>query len=66
MAENQLTALERKIDELIALCEELSRENRQLKAQSADWQQERQNLIDKNEAARVKVEAMLGRLRAME
>jgi cell division protein ZapB len=66
MAENQLTALERKIDELIALCEELSRENRQLKAQSADWQQERQNLIDKNEAARFKVEAMLGRLRAME
>jgi cell division protein ZapB len=66
MAENPLKTLEQKIDELIALCEELGRENRQLRAQSAGWQRERQELIDKNQAARSKVEAMLGRLRAME
>ncbi len=66
MAENPLKALEQKIDELIALCNELNRENQQLKAENAGWQQERQDLIDKNELARTKVEAMIDRLRTME
>jgi cell division protein ZapB len=66
MAEDQLKTLEIKIDELIALCAELNRENQMLKAKSADWQSERQSLIDKNELARSKVEAMIDRLRAME
>jgi cell division protein ZapB len=66
MADNQLKDLEKKIDELIALCQELNRENQALKADNADWQQERQDLLDKNELARNKVEAMIDRLRAME
>lgn len=66
MAENQLKALEQKIDELISLCNDLNRENQQLKAENAGWQQERQDLIDKNEMARTKVEAMIDRLRTME
>jgi cell division protein ZapB len=66
MAEDQLKTLEIKIDELIALCAELNRENQMLKAKSADWQSERQSLIDKNELARSKVEAMIDRLRATE
>lgn len=66
MAENQLKALEQKIDELITLCSELNRENQALKADSANWHQERQDLIDKNELARSKVAAMIDRLRAME
>lgn len=66
MAENQLKALEKKIDELIALCQELDRENQLLKQDQAGWQRERKDLIDKNELARSKVEAMIGRLRAME
>tara|TARA_R110002110_G_scaffold205066_7_gene416934 strand:+ start:57556 stop:57756 length:201 start_codon:yes stop_codon:yes gene_type:complete len=66
MAENQLKALEQKIDELITLCNELNRENRLLKADSANWQNERQELIDKNELARNKVAAMIERLRTME
>lgn len=66
MAENQLKTLEQKIDELISLCNELNRENQTLKTDSAGWQQERQNLIDKNELARGKVEAMIDRLRTME
>ena len=37
-----------------------------LKAENAGWQQERQDLIDKNELARSKVEAMINRLRTME
>ncbi|MEH6633864.1 MAG: TIGR02449 family protein [Halioglobus sp.] len=66
MAENQLKALEQKIDELITLCNDLNRENQMLKADHAGWHEERQDLIDKNKLARSKVEAMLDRLRAME
>ena len=66
MAQTQLKALEKKIDELIGLCAELNRENQLLKADSAGWQRERQVLMDKNELARVKVEAMLDRLRNLE
>ena len=66
MAENQLKDLENKIDELVSLCRELNRENQTLKADSAGWRDERQDLIDKNELARSKVEAMIDRLRTME
>ncbi|MDE0950214.1 MAG: TIGR02449 family protein [Halioglobus sp.] len=66
MAENQLKDLEIKIDELVSLCSELNRENQALKADSAGWRDERQGLIDKNELARTKVEAMIDRLRTME
>lgn len=66
MAENQLKVLEQKIDELIKLCNDLNHENQTLKTDSAGWHQERQNLIDKNELARTKVEAMIDRLRTME
>ncbi len=66
MAENHLKALEQKLDELITLCHELNRENQSLKTESANWKRERQELIEKNELARNKVEAMLDRLRSME
>ena len=66
MAENQLKAIEQKIDELITLCNDLNRENQMLKSDSAGWHQERQDLMDKNELARSKVEAMIDRLRTME
>ena len=66
MAENQIKALEQKIDQLISLCHDLNRENQMLKAENAGWQQERQDLIDKNELARSKVEAMITRLRTVE
>lgn len=66
MADDQLKELEKKIDELIELCRELNRENQALKADTAGWRSERQDLISKNELARNKVEAMIDRLRAME
>ncbi len=66
MAETQLNALAGKIDELIALCDQLTRENQQLRAENARWQQERRELLDKNELARSKVAAMIERLRSME
>lgn len=66
MAENQLKELEKKIDELVSLCQELNRENQALKADNSGWHQEKKDLIEKNELARNKVEAMIQRLRAME
>ncbi|NND66816.1 MAG: TIGR02449 family protein [Halioglobus sp.] len=66
MADDQLKELEKKIDELIDLCQELNRENQALKADNSGWRTERQDLISKNELARNKVEAMIDRLRAME
>ena len=66
MAKKQLNELEKKIDELIALCQELNRENQALKTDNAGWHLERKDLVDKNELARNKVEAMIGRLRTME
>lgn len=66
MAVNPVKELEKKIDELISLCRELNLENGALKAQVAGWQDERKDLIDKNELARSKVEAMIDRLRSME
>jgi cell division protein ZapB len=66
MADNSLKDLEHKIDELVALCKELNRENRALKADNAGWRDERRDLLDKNELARSKVEAMIDRLRTME
>ncbi len=66
MAENPLKTLELKIDELISLCSELNRENQALKANSANWEREKQDLMSQNEMARTKVEAMLDRLRTME
>ncbi|MEZ5570520.1 MAG: TIGR02449 family protein [Halioglobus sp.] len=66
MADNSLKDLENKIEELIALCRELNQENRALKAEVAGWREERKDLLDKNELARSKVEAMIDRLRTME
>lgn len=66
MSESQLKILEAKIDELINLCNALNRENQMLKADSAGWHSERQSLVNKNDLARAKVEAMLERLKAME
>jgi cell division protein ZapB len=66
MAENPLKALEKKIDALIALCQDLDRENQSLKDTQAGWRRERKELIDKNELARNKVETMIDRLRALE
>ena len=66
MPVSQLKDLENKIDELIALCEALNRENSVLKSDVAGWDDERKDLINKNELARSKVETMIDRLRAME
>lgn len=66
MDNQQFKALSSKVDELIQLCTELDQENRRLKTEAINWQQEREQLIDKNESARTKVESMITRLKSLE
>ena len=66
MSDDALKTLEDKIDQLIALCAQLNRENRALKEENLGFQQERRDLIAKNDLARARVEATLQRLRSME
>lgn len=66
MEDLSIDSLSQKIAELLSVCDQLNDENRALKAQEADWQAERARLMSKNEQAKVKVEAMIGRLKALE
>lgn len=66
MAKFDIDLLERQVDELIQLCLRLKEENASLRARQEVLMTERGELIEKNEQARSRVEAMLSRLRAME
>jgi cell division protein ZapB len=66
MADEQLKQLESKLDQLIELSARLNRENRQLKANLESLQQERAELLEKNQLAGTRVAAMLERLKAAE
>lgn len=62
---DKLQALESTVDNLIARCQKLADDNRELRRLEADWQRERQRLIKNNEAARSRVEAMINRLKGL-
>ncbi|MFT4767266.1 MAG: cell division protein ZapB [Glaciecola sp.] len=66
MSDDVLKTLEVKIDQLIDLCTQLNLENQALKKDNLGFQQERRDLIAKNDLARARVEATLQRLRSME
>ncbi len=66
MDERQLQLVERKVDELVQLCEQLDKENRALKADARHWRTEREQLIEKTDIARAKIESMIQQLRALE
>lgn len=66
MALQDFDTLERRIDELVRMCARLGRENRALKAQQQAWTIERARLIEKNELAKHRVEAMISRLKGLE
>jgi len=61
-----LDALGDRVERLLRRLEELQQQNRQLRHNERHWRQERAELIEKNELARSKVEAMILRLKALE
>jgi cell division protein ZapB len=55
--------LEEKLDSLIALCQQLKRENQVLRERESTLSGERGKLMEQNEMARQKIETMINRLR---
>ncbi len=66
LAEQDLKRLETRIEELIRTVERLKEENRSLRAKQEALTAERARLIERNDLARSRVEAMINRLKAME
>ncbi|MCP8899965.1 TIGR02449 family protein [Gilvimarinus xylanilyticus] len=66
MSDEQLHTLEIKLDELLRQCSRLQQENIELKQRESDWRHERVRLVEKNELARSRVEAMISRLKSLE
>ena len=61
-----LNALEKRIDELIAFCDQLERKQESMAAEQEKGVQERTRLLEKNELAKAKIEAMIMRLKSLE
>ena len=62
----ELERLEKRLDELVVICNQLKEENRSLKQRQESLIADRATLLQKNEQVRARVEAMIGRLKAME
>ncbi|XKH01851.1 TIGR02449 family protein [Marinobacter nauticus] len=66
MEQSEVQALADKLDKLIERCEKLEQDNALLRELQDDWNRERAQLMHKNDLAKNKIEAMIGRLRALE
>lgn len=64
--DNELKKLERRVDDLVAIVTQLKEENRALHQRQDALTSDRASLLQKNEQVRARVEAMIGRLKAME
>ena len=64
--EHELKRLEKRVDALVKVCDQLQDENKSLKQRQDVLTAERANLLQKNEQVRARVEAMIARLKAME
>jgi cell division protein ZapB len=66
MEELDLKKLEGRVDDLIKTIDRLQSENKTLRDSHTHLQAERARLVEKTEMARSRVEAMIGRLKALE
>ena len=66
MLAEDLSALEAKVDELLELCESLASENRALRERNRVWAAEKSDLVERNEMARSKIDALIDRLKSMD
>jgi len=62
----QIAVLEKRVEDLLRLCEQLREENRVLRESQESLNAERAALVEKNEKAQSRIEAMIARLKAME
>lgn len=66
MSNSSFKTLESKIDELIKLCSDVKKENQALRDRESLLRHEREQLLGKNQLARVRLEKVLRRLKALE
>jgi len=66
MEQSEIKALADKLDQLIDRCKKLEKDNALLRELQDDLTRERAQLMHKNDLAKTKIEAMIGRLRALE
>ena len=66
VADDLIQALEKKVNDLIALSRELNRENRALKLRAAELQRERRELLERQRQASEHVENSIARLRSLD
>ena len=64
--EQDLRALETRVEELILVCVQLKDENRTLRAETEQLSAERDRLVESNTQARARVEAMVEKLKLLE
>ena len=64
--EGELKRLEKRVDDLVAIVQQLKEENRALRQRQDALSAERSTLLQKNEQVRTRVEAMIGRLKILE
>jgi cell division protein ZapB len=62
----ELVQLERRVDDLLSQLDLLRNENRALRTRQDTISAERSTLMQKNEMARARVEAIIGRLKTLE
>ena len=66
MEQSELQVLADKLDRLLERYQQMEADCAALRQMQEDWHRERAQLLQKNDLARNKIEAMIGRLRALE
>ncbi|MCH8499936.1 MAG: TIGR02449 family protein [Marinobacter sp.] len=66
MQQSELQQMADKLDRLLSRLQKLERDNSALREIQDELQRERAQLMQQNDLARNKIEAMIGRLRALE
>lgn len=66
MSTSNFKTLENKVDELIKLCGDMKKENQLLRDKQNNLISERESLLGRNQLARVRLEKVLRRLKALE
>jgi len=64
--QDDLKALESKVDQLIAVCDQLKRENDSLRTEQNRLNEQHTKLVEKTKIARERIESMIGRLKTLE
>ncbi len=62
----ELQRIEKRVEELVRICNQLTEENRSLRQRQEMLVAERAGLLQKNDLVRGRVEAMIERLKSME